>query len=295
MITRSKWLRAHRGTPCPICGKPDWCLIAPDGGAAICARTESSKRCGDAGWLHRLREDRPWRPVRHFARSVIVSPPVEPRADFGAMAVDCESAVRSEHLENLANNVGLSAASLRQLGIGWSSQFRAWTFPMVDASGNVMGIRLRRPNGFKFAVPGSKDGLFIPKQSEIDNSPLLIAEGATDVASLWEMGFRAIAGRPSCTGGISLLCELVRRRRRPEVVIIADSDIPGQRGAENLASVLVAYSPGVKVITPPDGIKDARAWLRAGGTRQDVQQAIDKVPMRHFILCGHATASANGR
>ena len=42
--------------PCPVCGKPDWCLVAADGSAAICQRIEqgSRKHCGEAGWLHIL-------------------------------------------------------------------------------------------------------------------------------------------------------------------------------------------------------------------------------------------------
>ena len=58
------WKRVSRSDPCPICGKPDWCVVAED--AVICARIESLKRCGEAGWLHwphevrqeRLRERR---------------------------------------------------------------------------------------------------------------------------------------------------------------------------------------------------------------------------------------------
>jgi hypothetical protein len=294
MTSRNGWLRVSRSRPCAICERPDWCLIATDGGAAICARIESQRRIGEAGWLHRLR-DGPWRPNRHFVRSVTVGSATPAHPDLSAMAAACRSELRPDGLQQLASDLGLSPASLTQLGIGWSSQFRAWTFPMVDAGSNVLGIRLRRPNGFKFSVPGCKDGLFIPKESETDDSPLLIAEGATDVAALWDMGFRALAGRPSCTGGIKLLCELVRRRRRPEVVIIADGDTPGQRGAENLASVVMAYSPGVKVITPPDGIKDARTWLQLGWTRQDVQQAIEKAPVGRLLLCGRASAAGNGR
>ncbi len=294
MILRAKWARVRPDHPCQICGKPDWCLIAPDGGAAICARVESSKRCGEAGWLHRLRDD-PWRLARRFVRSISLAPTLPARTDLAAMAIACQAAMRPEGLNQLAGDLGLSTDSLSQLNIGWSSQYRAWTFPMVDASGAVLGIRLRRPNGFKFAVRGSKEGLFIPKQSETDQSPLLIAEGITDVAALWDMGFRHIVGRPSCTGGVRLLCDLVRRRRRPEVVIIADRDTPGERGAENLASVLLAYSPGVNIIMPPDGIKDARAWLQAGGTRRDVQQAIDKAPVRRLLLCGRKTAGSKGK
>ena len=51
-----KWIRITRRNACPICGKPDWCLISQDGKAAICARIESDKPAGNkgAGWLHKL-------------------------------------------------------------------------------------------------------------------------------------------------------------------------------------------------------------------------------------------------
>ncbi len=50
------WQRVSRRNPCPVCHKPDWCLIARDGTAAICARIESDRPVGTkgAGWLHRL-------------------------------------------------------------------------------------------------------------------------------------------------------------------------------------------------------------------------------------------------
>jgi hypothetical protein len=63
-----------------------------------------------------------------------------------------------------------------------------------------------------------------------------------------------VAGRPSCTGGIKLLVELMLARKPAEVVIVADRDEPGRRGADNLASVLVAYTLAVRVVTPPAGI-----------------------------------------
>jgi len=51
---RQKWLRVSREMPCPICGKRDWCLVAVDGVAVICARVQSVVRKGEAGWLHKL-------------------------------------------------------------------------------------------------------------------------------------------------------------------------------------------------------------------------------------------------
>lgn len=49
-------IRVSKKNPCPVCGKPDWCMISPDGQSAICARVSSDKPVGNrgAGWLHRL-------------------------------------------------------------------------------------------------------------------------------------------------------------------------------------------------------------------------------------------------
>ena len=76
--------------------------------------------------------------------------------------------------------------------------------------------------------------------------------------------------------------ELVKRLQPQEVVIVSDCDQPDERGrrpgpegAERLAAVPLAYVAGdVRVIAPPQGIKDARAWLRAGATAADVAAAI---------------------
>src|SRR5439155_4372061 len=110
--------------------------------------------------------------------------------------------------------------------------------------------RLRRPDGAKFAVRGSKDGLFLPATDSNDESgALLICEGPTDTAALLDMGYSNVIGRPSCTGGIKLLVAIVRQRFR-DVVVISDGDTPGRIGAHNLASVLAVYAPTVRVIAP---------------------------------------------
>jgi DNA primase len=167
---------------------------------------------------------------------------------------------------------------------------------MKDIAGRVLGIRLRRPNGFKLAVTGSREGLFIPGLDNQANetSPLLICEGPTDTAALLDMGFSHVAGRPSCTGGVKLLVELVRSRGRPEVVVVADADKPGRRGAENLASVLLVYTPAVRIIQPPVGQKDARDWLRAGGTRDDVEEVIRATEPRHLVIRARTTDCREG-
>ncbi|HJZ56371.1 MAG TPA: hypothetical protein VKE74_15510, partial [Gemmataceae bacterium] len=88
--------------------------------------------------------------------------------------------------------------------------------------------------------------------------------------------------RPSCTGGVRHLVALVRLRRPAGVVIVSDADEPGRLGAGRLATVLQLHAPAVKVIEPPDGVKDARAWKRAGVTRAEVEQVIRAADVRRF-------------
>ncbi|MFO0803614.1 MAG: toprim domain-containing protein [Gemmataceae bacterium] len=152
------------------------------------------------------------------------------------------------------------------------------------ALGQVVGIRLRCLDGSKFAVRGGKEGLFIPATESSKSEPLLIGEGATDTAAMLDMGFTNVVGRPNCSGGIRQLVALVGLRRPNAVVIVADGDTPGRTGAANLASVLRVYASEVRVIEPPPGVSDIRAWKRAGAGRADVEALIVAAPVRRLIV-----------
>ncbi len=54
MMASENMQRVSKQNPCPICGKPDWCLVAPDKSAAICPRTPdgSAKEIPGSGFLH---------------------------------------------------------------------------------------------------------------------------------------------------------------------------------------------------------------------------------------------------
>ena len=153
---------------------------------------------------------------------------------------------------------------------------------MSDAKGDVTGIRLRSPDGRKWAVLGSRDGLFVPRDLAFDGR-LLVCEGPTDTAALLGLGFEAV-GRPSCAGGTRQVCELAQRQQVPEVVIVADNGEPGVRGAESLASTLILYCPAVRIICPPDEIGDARAWVQAGATYDVVLGTIEAAPVRRLTI-----------
>jgi len=277
------WVRTSKSRPCPICGKPDWCLVSADGSAAICPRIAegSVKRCGEAGWLHKLRDERPPSRKVASARVMLGGGPVR---DMVGMAARCTAAAHREKLAEMADGLGLSVEGLQRLGIGWSAEHKAWTFPMCDADGRVTGIRLRLPNGRKLSVKGGHEGLFTPRGLDTGDR-LLIAEGPTDTAALLDLGFQTV-GRPSCTGGVRLLERFIRMHRPRQVAIVADADEAGRRGAVRLAEVLALHCSDVRVIAPPAGVKDARAWLNACGTASDVTAAITAASPVRVTVCG---------
>lgn len=287
----SSWRRVCRSEPCPICQRPDWCLLSgPEGSpeAVICPRVESPHRAGEGGWLHILRPGK-----RPAARSISIAIDTD-RGDFANLAAACERALHAEpfRLARLAESLGLSAESLQRLGVGWSARHGAYTFPMRRGDGTICGIRLRSPDGRKWAVRGSKQGLFIPDGIDAADR-LLVCEGPTDAAAVLGWGLSAI-GRPSCSGGTRDVVGYLRLHRPAEVVIVADADAPGRRGAEALAGALVAYTAAVRVVRPPAETKDARAWRRSGASARDVLAAIDAAPRRQLRIGTRCGAGQHG-
>lgn len=265
---------------CPVCDRADWCLIERGDRPrkAVCARVESPKPWGEAGWLHILRDDGDWRTMRRV-RTVYASSIPAPR-DLQTLADQYQEAVDPTSLSRLARVLGVTESGLRRLGIGWSG--RAWTFPMRNATGIVTGVRLRFPDGTKMAVKGGKEGLFVPRGLR-DGTRLFISEGPTDTAALLDLGFDAI-GRPSCTGGTGLIVRWVQQSLPTSIVICGDADGAGIRGASSLASALSVYCRSVWVITPPHPHKDAREWLTAGATPGEVLAAIEMAPTRAITV-----------
>ncbi len=122
MTTDTTWLRVSRELPCPVCEKTDWCLVSEDKTACICPRTESAKRCGDAGFLHRLADaPRSYGPRRVILRTAMAPP------DLSALAAGFREAASPDRLAALAAELGrLTRAGdlLPPLRIGSSRRFR---------------------------------------------------------------------------------------------------------------------------------------------------------------------------
>ena len=258
--------RVSRNRRCPICGKPDWCVLAGDPAEpelAFCCRVESEKRSGELGWVHRLGRGR--RSARRaIYKSVRV---VDHERWLQLLEKDC-SRVHRRDLAALSDQLGVSQASLLRLGIGWTG--KAWSFPMRDGSEQVIGIRLRGPSGRKWSVKGSSSGLFVPTQIG-HPSTLFLAEGPTDTAAALDLGIPAI-GRPNCSGGAEFVRGICRRLGVKHLVIVADRDRPGREGAERLARQLRVFVSKLTQIEPPSPFNDLRDWLLGGSRNADVLQ-----------------------
>lgn len=295
-VLRSPLQKVSKRHPCPICQHDHWCSVTADGALCICMRIAagSVKKSRNEGFVHILK-DRPIGP-----RRMAIAEPKPVRQDWALLARRFQTALNPERLQRLARDLGLSIASLQRLGIGWAwkadlsdtgTRCRSegcWTFPMRHPAGAVLGIRLRTPEGFKYALEGSRDGLFLP-QDPPETDTLWITEGPTDCAALLDLGLSAV-GRSCCRSGGPLLIDGVRQRHYRSVVIVADGDRPGQAGAQALATLLALHVRQLKILTPPPGLKDARAWKAAGATASDLHAALVAAPLWKLNFSGKQAA-----
>ncbi len=296
--SRGSFERVSKADPCPICGKPDWCLRATgsDGqiSAVICPRVESTTRAGEAGWLHRLRDERDRGARRSCLRMSLDSGPSN-AGRLERLVTSFQAAMNAKAWHAVVEELALPRRALERLGIGVafgaglretgiSGAVRAWVFPMGDAGGRLLGASLRLRSGKKLSIRGGHQGLFLPSGLACTGSRLFIAEGQTDTAALLELGFEAI-GRPSSLGGVWLTIELIRRLKPAEVVVVADNDPAGRMGASRLARALVILHPDVRIIAPPVQFKDLREWTRAGAVAADVEAVLrPQVPLGVSVI-----------
>ncbi len=272
------WNRVSKQNPCPICNLPDKaCGVAQDGSVACCMRIPSDWECKGnmGGWIHKLSPDLVCR-VKNVFRRTPKKKELPPK--YWAELVDesLDPAGLKPRYHVLGLQLGLSDNSLERLLVGWLPQYSAWTFPMWDGHGRMIGIRLRGLNGDKWCVPGSFNGIFHPVCVANDEDTLLaICEGPTENAALLDLDFDAIA-RPNNLGGVNYLTDFLRAGRR-QVVIMAHDD-PGNAstmiGARKLAKAIGPLTTGVSIIQPPGGHNDFRDYLNGGGTREHLMELI---------------------
>lgn len=250
-----KWYRVNKKNRCKVCDHPDWCGYTD--GAAICMRVESDTPTRNGGWLHRSDTATTYVPIRQ----AIPDKPIDAERVYRQYRKDDQA------LDQLAVSLGVDTDALKAVGCAWAGT--AWAFPMKDAKEKIVGIRLRDECGNKWAVRGSKSGLFIStKYSFIPDGCLYLVEGPTDLAAAMSIGLRAI-GRPACLGQEEMILTYIKLSKAERLVIVTDNDDPGLRGAEKLQGLLSILSC---IWVPPT--KDIREFLNLGGNYRMIQSSI---------------------
>ena len=194
------------------------------------------------------------------------------RLAFGEIAHRSHVALVTDpgRLVRLARELGVAPVALLVLEVGIRPDGVS-TWPMCDRHGDVIGIRLRGQRGRKWAVAGSRHGIFGSVGGLTD--PMLVTEGATDAAAAITLGYAAI-GRAAALPGRAADAELASVVAGREVVVIPDRDSVGGTGARAAVAAVVRVAQSVRVVQPPRDADDLREALRAGVTRPELAAAI---------------------
>jgi hypothetical protein len=276
----SKWREVTEKESCPLCDKSSWCARSADGAAISCNRTVDAP----TGWV-RVKQTQNG---GVFKRSETKTSTFTSLVNWAHTAETCKDAISSDRLTQLATELGVTIDSLRTIGIGWAEVkvLREWhasgdgwkddypngafTFPEHGGDGKVVGLSLRAEDGRKGAPSGKKTGakrgLIVPTSLARRQDPILIVEGATDVAALETLGLAAV-GRPSNTSGGKDLAGMLRGRA---AIVVGERDQkpdgswPGRDGAARVAGVMAStWKRPVPHSLPPIGSKDVREWVRS--------------------------------
>jgi len=250
----NKWQTVTKQSPCPVCGKPDWCGVHRDG-AVRCMRVPSDKP-SNGGWIHggnKLIKKLYCRTQQHKQDKELS---FDAALWWGAV----RAVTATEAIELWAKRLGLPAWTLDHMGACIHNQ--ALCFPMRDECGMICGIRTRLKNGRKLAIRGSKAGVMVPTFHD-ESMPPLIVEGPSDACAALALGFEPIA-RPSCTGSEMHVINTCRRYEYDRITICADKDTPGIAGANSLARSLRASRIMVRMVTPGQHNDLRDFWIADG-------------------------------
>lgn len=276
-------VRVTRAEPCAICGRSTWCGRTADGSLALCARVAegASRTAANGAHVHVLAERTRLPPPRVIRRT---PPPDARMADLHA--AHHELAERTGAVDRLADLLGVAADALRELATGWAG--RAWSWPMRDALGRVVGMRYRgvprhEQRTARWCERGSRLGVVGPVPAD---GPIVVCEGESDAAAARTLGVPAIAV-PGAGTAADVVADLARGR---DLVLIVDADEPGRAGGRRITSRSILPAQSVRVVEPPRGAGDLREALHAGMTRGELLDAIAAAEQARIVVRRRSTS-----
>lgn len=222
-----KYRRVDADCPCPVCGHTDWCLIQRNGRQVVCARVESGKRFGEAGWIHSAKV----RNIPPAKQKVYLSP-----AQIRASVRGAYSTRHDPMFVRHAKSLGLPLAALLDMRAGYDDGAAALVFPLFDRHQQLAGVLYRRMDGRKWFLRGGRAGVYLGRNFTL-SKPIWISEGPTDGAALIALGFDNVLGRFNRCHGMKQIVSMVGESGQP-VVIVSDADEAGRANSVELANRL---------------------------------------------------------
>ena len=313
---------SSKSNPCPVCGRTkDGDCRWPNADFVLC-HTHTGEVETVAGWINcgpakdpmwscwrrqgttyegdfsrKRNSDRQRRMDNQTVHGVGLPEP-KPTRNWGEWIA--ENPCNQEHLEILAEILGARIDGVRRLRPAFFPEDgegpTRWAWPCRNGKYQTIGAQYRYGEPLKSGpyrghsklnVKGGFSGLYYDPLGWYDprKGPVLLVEGASDTATLLGLGLNAV-GRPSCTGGVDSLVELLRERDPgEEVVVVGENDEhdnskgvriwPGRDGAKRTAETLADRLPHLVIYWGlcPDGMKDSREWASkydTGGPAADV-------------------------
>jgi putative DNA primase/helicase len=252
-MSSNHWPKVNREHPCPRCGKPDRCTIAPDGHAGHCFRDGRTWRNGNGangnstGYVGAAHRPKP------TAKSGTTYPTAEAAAE--AAARQCGGTV--------AGTWSYTDAQRQE-------RMRVVRIALADGEKDYRPIRRAKGNGWRFGDPSGPLPLYGLAELPATGT-VYVVEGERCADTAGEIGLPATtSAHGSAAAEKSDWTPLAGR----DVVILPDADEPGRKYARDVARLLVRLdSPArVKIVTLPalsDG-EDIVQYLERGGTRESI-------------------------
>lgn len=239
------------GIVCPECGDPTHASVSSTTGAGHCFKCDWRDHLGG---LARDNGGQPVRPALLSQPSETPAPKLPSEAELARWQAALTDGA-GLHLEQLR---GLSAEVIEQAGIGWDSDRQAYTLPVKDGKGQLVGLRLYRPDAHDGAPkyqswPGTKAELYPAWLLPPGTEEAVVCEGEFDALLLRSQGFEAITGTAGAGTFRPEWATWLRERGVKQAVVCYDADVAGRQGARKAAALLHEAGLSVKLPAWPEG------------------------------------------
>jgi len=262
-------IRCDHKHPCKICGSTKWCLFSDDGLYCSCKKISEGAvtNLGQLGFLHKLKE-----------REDLTGYTTQPKPQVNWKQLQRDYSLQLSTYRKYPTLAGIdNPNTYQEFFMGWNG--KGWTFPVWGEHLQIAGMQVRFPDGVKCSVTGTQIGVFVPKTIMAHDGIIGVAEGLSDAMAACELGIKTV-GKWNCSTPHETLLTLIVGKFKPTkgILIFADNDGPGKKGAVELRGMLKTYLPNLptKTIVPPLGVKDLREYKRLGLTASGLRDIIYK-------------------